>query len=41
MFRITDTTENFKIWLEKSYIDIELKNLLSNASILIVPFENL
>lgn len=40
-FKITDTKENFKTWLEKGYIDIELKNVLSNASILIVPFENL
>ena len=39
--KITDATENFKSWLEKSYIDLELKNELSNASILIVPFENL
>ena len=39
--KITDATENFRTWLEKSYIDIELKNELSNASILIVPFENL
>ena len=39
--KITDTTENFKTWIERSYIDIELKNVLSNASILIVPFENL
>ena len=39
--KITDATENFKTWLEKSYIDIKLKNELSNASILIVPFENL
>lgn len=39
--KITDTTENFRTWLEKSYIDIELKNELSNTSILIVPFENL
>ena len=39
--KITDATENFRTWLEKSYIDIELKNELSNTSILIVPFENL
>ena len=39
--KIADATENFRTWLEKSYIDIELKNELSNASILIVPFENL
>ena len=39
--KITDAAENFRTWLEKSYIDIELKNELSNASILIVPFENL
>jgi hypothetical protein len=39
--KITDATENFRTWLEKSYIDIELKNELSNVSILIVPFENL
>lgn len=33
--KITDATENFRTWLEKSYIDVELKNELSNASILI------
>ena len=39
--KVVDATENFRTWLEKSYIDIELKNELSNASILIVPFEDL
>ena len=24
--KITDATENFRTWIEKSYIDIELKN---------------
>lgn len=39
--RITNTAENFESWLNKSFIDDELKRLLAKASILIVPFENL
>lgn len=39
--KITDSLENFNTWLDKSYIDVELRSVLSNASILIVPFENL
>lgn len=39
--KITDTTENFESWLEKSFIDEELRKILEKASILIVPFENL
>ena len=39
--KVVDATENFRTWLEKSYIDIELKNELCNACILIVEFEDL
>lgn len=38
---ITDTAETFESWLGKSFIDDELRNTLTKASILIVPFENL
>ena len=39
--KITDTTETFESWLEKSFIDDELRKTLVKSSILIVPFENL
>lgn len=38
---ITNTTETFDSWLEKDFLDDGLKEILTNASILIVPFENL
>ena len=38
---ITDTTESFESWLNKEYVTDELRKLISDASILIVPFENL
>jgi len=38
---ITDSNENFDTWLRKEFVTDELKQLVSNASILIVPFENL
>jgi hypothetical protein len=38
---ITDTNDNFESWLNKEFVTKELKELISNASILIVPFENL
>jgi len=38
---ITSTTETFENWLEKSFIDDDVRELLAKASILIVPFENL
>lgn len=38
---ITNTNETFETWLDKEYVNDELKNSLIKASILIVPFENL
>ena len=38
---ITDSNENFDTWLSKEFVTDELKQLVSDASILIVPFENL
>ena len=38
---ITDTTENFETWLTKEFITDELRESISKAAILIVPFENL
>lgn len=38
---ITDSNENFETWLTKDFVTDELRQLVSNASILIVPFENL
>jgi len=38
---IIDTNETFESWLNKDFITEDLRKLLSNASILIVPFENL
>lgn len=38
---ITDSNESFETWLSKDFVTYELKQLISNASILIVPFENL
>ena len=39
--KITNTTETFESWLEKSFIDDELRRILVKSSILIVPYENL
>lgn len=39
--KITDTNDNFESWLNKDFVTEELRNLVSNVSILIVPFENL
>lgn len=39
--QITETDENFETWLGKEYVTSDLKQVLSNASILIVPFDNL
>lgn len=38
---ITDTKDNFESWLNKEFVTEELRKLISDASILIVPFENL
>jgi hypothetical protein len=38
---ILDSNENFYTWLSRDYITEELKTVLKNSSILIVPFENL
>ncbi|HHT03506.1 MAG TPA: hypothetical protein GX005_04200 [Bacteroidales bacterium] len=38
---ITNTTETFENWLEKDFVDEKLRETLSKASILILPFENL
>jgi hypothetical protein len=38
---ISNTNDTFENWLEKEFVNDDLKNILSNASILIVPFENL
>lgn len=38
---ITNSTETFESWLEKSFITEDLRDTLLKASILIVPFENL
>src|SRR5699024_2567670 len=38
---ITDSHESFETWLSKDFVTDELKQLVSSASILIVPFENL
>lgn len=38
---INDTSESFETWINKDYIDKELKSIISKASILIVPFEDL
>lgn len=38
---ITESNENFETWLNKGFVTDELKQLVSNASILIIPFENL
>ena len=38
---ISNTNDTFENWLEKEFVSDDLKNTLSNASILIVPFENL
>lgn len=38
---ITDTNDTFESWLEKDFVTEELRKLVSTASILILPFENL
>lgn len=38
---IIDTNETFESWLNKDFVPEDLRKLLSNASILVVPFENL
>ncbi len=38
---ISNTKDNFESWLNKEFVSDELRNLISDASILIVPFENL
>lgn len=38
---ITNTNETFETWLDKEYVNDELRSSLIKASILIVPFENL
>ena len=38
---ITDSNDTFESWLQKDFVSEDLKKLLSKASILIVPFENL
>lgn len=38
---ITDSNENFSTWLTKEFVNDELRESISKASILIVPFENL
>lgn len=38
---ITDSNENFSTWLTKEFVTDELRESISKASILIVPFENL
>lgn len=37
---ITETNDTFSTWLNKDFINDDLKKLISNASILIVPYEN-
>lgn len=38
---IIDTNENFETWIAKDFVTDELRESLSKASILIVPFDNL
>tara|TARA_R110000868_G_scaffold289573_1_gene549815 strand:+ start:428 stop:1012 length:585 start_codon:yes stop_codon:yes gene_type:complete len=38
---INDTNENFETWLNKEFVTPDLKKLLSDKSILLIPFENL
>jgi hypothetical protein len=38
---ITDSNENFGTWLTKEFVTEELRESISKAAILIVPFENL
>ena len=38
---INDTSENFETWLNKEFVTPDLKKLLSDKSILLIPFENL
>lgn len=38
---INDTNENFETWLNKEFITPDLKQLLADKSILLIPFENL
>ncbi|MBN2730633.1 MAG: hypothetical protein JXR53_15520 [Bacteroidales bacterium] len=39
--KITETKESFNTWLEKDFVNEQLRNELSGVSILIVPFEKL
>jgi hypothetical protein len=38
---INDSNETFTTWLNKDFVTTELRELIADASILIVPFENL
>ena len=38
---INETNENFETWLNREFVTPDLKNLLSDKSILLIPFENL
>ena len=38
---INDTNENFETWLNKEFVTENLKKLLADKSILLIPFENL
>lgn len=38
---INETNENFETWLNKDFVTSDLKKLLKDKSILLVPFENL
>lgn len=38
---INDTNENFETWLNKEFVTADLKKLLADKSILLIPFENL
>lgn len=37
----TESNETFESWFNKEFVTEDLRNIISNASILIVPFENL
>lgn len=38
---VTDTNENFDTWISKEFVPQDLRDSLSNAAIMMVPFENL
>ncbi|WP_116772389.1 hypothetical protein [Maribacter litoralis] len=38
---INDTNDNFETWLNKEFVTADLKKLLTDKSILLIPFENL